>query len=865
MFGDLLDLDESQRAAELSLLRATRPDLYDRVQAFLNADRDASRQAFLDSAPPIAWCERSPGDRAGAYRLERQLGEGGMGEVWLARRADGLFEQPVALKLLHAHLAHSAARERFVREGRILGELRHAHIAQLLDAGMLADGQLYLAIEYVDGERLDAWCDRERLGLRERLQLFLQVCAAVAHAHAHLVVHRDLKPSNILVTPNGTVKLLDFGIAKLVEIDHGRADETELTRLGGRVMTPEYAAPEQILGTPVTVAADIYSLGMLLYQLLGGRRPYGKPGDPLSVLERAVIEAEPDAPSAMRTRRQQRTLTLLQSDADSIAAARSTTPRALSRSLRGDLDTIVLKTLRKRPEERYVSALAFAEDIERYLRHEPVLAQPDSWRYRTLKYLRRNRLEVALVSSLGLGLIVSLVLFVQARSARLLAERETAQAVALSDFLQWDLLLSINDDRSDLRRLTANKELLDASAGRIGERLAAQPLAAAKLRGSFASAYGKLGYYNESYHLQVENLELAKRAIDENWPDALDIAAESGGRFKERDAEYQFRLEKLARKRLPARDLRRLSIQNNAAWLLARRGRYAEAQTMFEDFARGIEAADLTQGDYRELWVYGLDEYGEFFQQRGDQTRALSIFRRVLEQQLEDPAAGNSGIGWTRAWIALSLIAIGDLEAAETELQTILDEASKTHTDFSFLPVAARIDLGLVRCMQGRFDEARALSEPAFAQIDPHAAVDSPGRALPREWMAQQALIEGDGVRAETDLRQALAIHAPAVPEDSIALARDHVRLADALRLQGRLDEAERELAAVPEITMPRLLDNPLDVIELRRVGGLLARDRGQLDLARQRLDEALTTSREINGERSFWTIRLERERAALG
>ena len=253
----------------------------------------------------------------GAYQLERQVGLGGMGEVWLARRIDGRFEGAVALKVLHAHVAQSAARERFVREGKILGQLSHPHIARLLDAGATPLGILYFVLEYVEGKPVDQWCDEQSLDVPARLRLFLQVCDAVAHAHAHLVIHRDLKPPNILVTAQGEIKLLDFGIAKLVESEKP-AEETELTRLSGRALTPDFAAPEQILGQPVTTATDVYSLGILLYVLLSGRRPYSRQHMTGRELERDVQVAE-----ALPLGR----ATLTGEDADTIAGQRSSTPR----------------------------------------------------------------------------------------------------------------------------------------------------------------------------------------------------------------------------------------------------------------------------------------------------------------------------------------------------------------------------------------------------------------------------------------------------------------------------------------------------------------------------------------------------------
>ncbi|MGQ0619383.1 MAG: serine/threonine-protein kinase [Panacagrimonas sp.] len=344
-FEQLAGLDRVACDHALDELARDEPRVYPQILTLIRAHREAQEGAFLEAspAPTSSLPDLEAGADLGPYRLERPIGAGGMGEVWLARRNDGLFEAPVALKLLHPHLATSTVRERFVREGKILGDLSHPNVAHLLDAGALPDGRLFIAIEFIDGRRIDEWCDAQNLDIAARLKLFLQVCDAVSHAHARLVVHRDLKPSNILVSADGSVKLLDFGIAKLIETTGQSAAETELTRLGGRALTPEYAAPEQVLGAPVTVATDVYSLGVLLYVLLTHRRPYGQDATTAREIEREVIETEPPAPS------------------------RAVDSKTLRKQLAGGLDTLMLKALKKAPDERYASVTALAEDIGRYL------------------------------------------------------------------------------------------------------------------------------------------------------------------------------------------------------------------------------------------------------------------------------------------------------------------------------------------------------------------------------------------------------------------------------------------------------------------------------------------------------------------
>ena len=314
------------------------------------------------------------GQSIGNYTLESQIGSGGMGTVWRARRNDGRFEGVAAVKILNAALLGRAAEERFRREGSILARLQHPNIAHILDAGVAPNGFPYIVLEHVEGDHIDRWCDNRTLGVEARIRLFLDVLTAVAHAHANLVVHRDIKPSNVLVSDDGRPKLLDFGIAKLLQ---GEADDeqTLLTREGEWALTPVYAAPEQMTGGPVTTATDVYSLGVLLYVLLCGRHPIAVSTHSAADLIRAVVDEDPRrlSASALPLHRDEPT-----DVAETIAERRATTPDRLRRTLEGDLETIVGKALKKAPQERYVSATAFADDLHRFLDDRPIAARPDS-------------------------------------------------------------------------------------------------------------------------------------------------------------------------------------------------------------------------------------------------------------------------------------------------------------------------------------------------------------------------------------------------------------------------------------------------------------------------------------------------------
>ncbi|HVK55100.1 MAG TPA: ABC transporter substrate-binding protein [Burkholderiales bacterium] len=334
-----------------------------------------------------------PTGAIGPYRPLRELGRGGMGTVWLAERIDGLIKRPVALKLPHLGHRNAAFVERFHRERDILAALTHPYIARLYNAGFASNGQPFLALEYIEnGVPITEYCDQQRLPIRARLKLFLQTLEAVQYAHLHQILHRDLKPSNMLVTTDGQVRLLDFGIAKLMS--DGETSETELTQWGGRALTPTYASPEQIAGRPLSPSSDVYSLGMILYELLVGDRPYRLKQDSWAALEKAILSADPTPPS-------QRV------ENPRAAFVRSATIKEWARTLKGDLDIIALKALKKTPNERYTTVEAFAQDIERYLNNQPIRARADNWRYRAMKLIGRNKPVIgaaaAIVMSLGVG------------------------------------------------------------------------------------------------------------------------------------------------------------------------------------------------------------------------------------------------------------------------------------------------------------------------------------------------------------------------------------------------------------------------------------------------------------------------------
>ncbi|HSB54795.1 MAG TPA: serine/threonine-protein kinase, partial [Gemmatimonadales bacterium] len=471
-----LEMAPDARATWLNAQRARDPGLATELEGMLAEELRLEKEGFLaQGASALGATASLAGQAVGPYTLESLLGQGGMGSVWLARRTDGRFDARVAVKFMSIAMLDPVMQARFRREGSTLARLAHPNIARLIDAGVGLAGQPYLVLEYVDGKPLDTWCDDARLGATDRIKLFGQVLAAVQHAHANLIVHRDLKPSNILVTTDGTVKLLDFGIAKLLDSEDGAA--TALTQAGSGAFTPEYASPEQVRGEPVSVATDVYSLGVLLYQLLAGRHPTGEGCRTPSDFVRAILDTDPARLSDVITR----------PGADT-ASARSATTDRLRRLYHGDLDNILARALKKDPAERYPSVSAFADDLNRFLRHEPVSARADSWGYRAGKFVRRNRGSVTSAVIVALALIGATFItwrqMLEARQQRDEAVFQAKRADAIRTF-QGLLISQIGEKPLTMR------ELLDKGRG-ILTRYRGDPRVTATMLGQFAERYGEL-------------------------------------------------------------------------------------------------------------------------------------------------------------------------------------------------------------------------------------------------------------------------------------------------------------------------------------------------------------------------------------
>ena len=510
LLDEALEQDSAGRDLWLNELGPEDADLIPELRRLLanqddsgGARLDAGAGAFID-LPDDAPISLPPGHRIGNWTLLHELGRGGMGVVWLAERADQSGTPPVALKLATTNAATRGTAERLAREGAILAALNHAHIARLIEIGAAEDGTPYLALEYIEGQPLPAHCDAQTLDVRARLKLFIQVLDAVAYAHAMLVLHRDLKPGNVFVTRTGDVKLLDFGIAKLLDVE-GSAHATELTRLAGRALTPDYASPEQIAGRPLTVASDLYALGVMLFELLTGDRPYKLKRGSAAELEEAILTADPQRPSTVVK--------------TAITDRTSDTPIRMMRRIDGELDTIVLKCLKKKPEDRYLTVSALKDDIERYLGGRPVLAQPDSFNYRARKFLVRNWLAASAATSVVLALVIGLAAALwqagEAREQARIANAERARAEQRFNevrSLTRSLIFEVHDAIYFIPGATDARNKIVQKAIEFLDKLAADPMRDAALTRELATGYERIAQsFNSALYANIGDAASANR------------------------------------------------------------------------------------------------------------------------------------------------------------------------------------------------------------------------------------------------------------------------------------------------------------------------------------------------------------------
>lgn len=505
LFDHAMDLDSAEREAWVAQLARERPATAESLRALLTENEQLEAQHFLEQGALSTATGSLQGCTIGAYTVEQLIGEGGMGEVWRARRNDGRFEREVAVKMLHASFVSRHARERFEREGRLLARLTHPNIAPLVDAGVTAGNRPYIVLEYLEGQPIDRYCDARALGLEARLRLFQHVLDALAHAHDKLIIHRDLKPTNVLVTSSGVVKLLDFGIAKLLDDAEGDSSQPQLTSFGDIAFTPDYAAPEQILGEPVSAATDVYQLGVLLYVLLSGCHPYARPGMSKRELLKVALDLEPPPMSDTITRLAENDLAGLASRAQ----RRSTTPQRLRATLRGDLDAILAKALRKDAAERYSSAAALASDLSRYLEHQPVAARSGAVRYRVRKFLRRHRTPIA-TGGIGVLVLIGTTVFALAQMREAQIQRDEARAQSERANAERNFTTLMMTKVGANGRAATLEDILDSGVAMVEKEYAGRPEFAVDALIGLSGRYMDIGNRHKEHAALVKAEAIAR-------------------------------------------------------------------------------------------------------------------------------------------------------------------------------------------------------------------------------------------------------------------------------------------------------------------------------------------------------------------
>jgi eukaryotic-like serine/threonine-protein kinase len=848
LLDDALELESTERAAFLDGLGQEDAELRREVEALLHADAAAGEwldrslashvAPLLDpSVPGRGSDESGPADGAapkdlfspaiprhvGPYRVLFEAGQGGMGAVYIAERDDGQYRKRVALKVVRDDLVAPRLVRGFIAERQILASLQHPGIAALLDGGVAESGAPYYVMEYVEGTRIDRWCDQERLGIRSRLELFVEVCDAVAYAHRNLVLHRDLKPANILVTSDGAVKLLDFGIARLIAPREAQAEATG-TLL--RWLTPEYASPEQVRGEPSSTVSDVYSLGVLLYELLSGRRPFQDREGFDHRLAQAIAEEEPPRPSVAASRRWPGEKEGQAVTPAEIAWRRGTTAVRLRRGLRGDLDAIVLQALQRQPDQRYATVEAFAADVRRHLSGRAVAARRASRAYMARRFALRYRVPISATTAVVMaGLALGVVHTHAVEHERDLARAEADRAEQVAAFLVD--LFSQSDPLGPDTGPRAVTEFLALGAARLRYELADQPELRASMLGAIGKIYSNLGDYADAEPLLFEALAL--------------------------------RADRLG----PTHDLTLESIYDLGV-LRRHQGEYAAADSLFDVVLQGLEAG-ASSTRYTDL----LEQVAELRRVQGDLGAADSLYRQVHQLRLavhgpEHPLVSNT-------LNALGVVARhrDDLEAAERYHRDALAIRRANYGSEHAYVAESQRNLAIVLQADSRYAEARVLyegaletqlrvlggahpqvgltrnsygallramgdHEAAFGQY--HAVLELQraafGAAHPRlaasiSNMALVVLELGDPVQAEKLAREGLAMRLGLLEPDHPSVAHGRNILAFVLRSIGRHAEAEAELREADRIYVARLGPAHLAVATNRASLGFTLLERG--------------------------------------
>jgi serine/threonine-protein kinase len=744
--------------------------------------------------PPVedAGFESQVGKRIGNYRLVGLLGRGGMGVVYLAERDDAQFEKRVALKLLPLGMDSDESRQRFRLERQILARLEHPGIARLLDGGVTEDGTPYYVMEYVAGTPIDGYCDAHRLTIDRRLDLFLKVCDAVQHAHKNLIVHRDLKPGNILVTPEGGVKLLDFGIARLLDRERESTGAT-FTR-SARPMTLAYASPEQVRGEPITTASDVYSLGILLYRLLAGHNPYGASFTSPSEAERVICGEEPTRPS-LRVLREEEPPHHGGAVPRSAADARATTAQRLSRQLSGDLDTIVLSALRKEPERRYASVSHFADDIRRYRQGLPVTARTDTLSYRASRFIRRNKPAVAAAASFAV-LIVALVglalrfAVTTAAQSRAIA-RESRTTEQISGLLVG--LFQTADPVEGFGDTVRVRTILDRGAEDIDTKLADEPEIRLRMIDVLGQVYGNLGLYEEEVELREKALQVERQLHGrESAPaaDALEALALAHLRRRGFEAAETLYTATLALRRSLGQDPLTVSSTLSGLALALRNLNRADTAEVLIREVLDIRQADL--GDEHLETVEARLDLAFVLRGRGALDSAEALYGTVIPQL---QALGDSGARHVPQ--ALNNLAYlrrekGDYAEAERLYREALSYAQTWDSPPNQIILLS--NLASVLELQGRYAETEEVLSETIQVAEAHWPNGNWRVGAAYGALGDFFLARGDTATAEAHHRRRVEIYVETLGTGHAWTGFAQAVLATCLTARQRFDEAERLL-----------------------------------------------------------------------
>lgn len=721
--------------------------------------------------------------RVGAYTIESLLGKGGMGEVWLARRSDGHFQGKFAVKFLNLASYTPNALDRFRREGRMLARLTHPNIARLIDAGAMPEGQPYLVLEYVKGEPIDQFCDAHSLGLEARVRLFLDVLAAVAHAHTNLIVHRDVKPSNVLVTPAGEVKLLDFGVAKLLGNELADEDYSQATRIEDVALTPNYAAPEQFLGDPPSTATDVYQLGVLLYVLLVGRLPLETSTHTRAERVRAALEEVPPRLSEV-----------------AMQSAR--------RALRGDLDAIVGKSLRKRPDERYATAAALAADLRRYLDHEPVSARAGIFAYRAGKFVRRYRVAVlSVTAALASLMVATAVSLTQTHKIRL--ERDRADQI--TGFMTQ--MFKVPDPSEARGNTVTAREILDKSSRQIESGVGLDANVQSNLLQVMAETYMNLGLYSRAHSLAQAALDSRRRLLGPEDPKTLESLQQMGnvlfleGHSAEAEDSLRHTLA-LQLKVLGPENGQTLASQDTLVNILVSKGRFTEAEKLGRET---VAAETQTLGPRDVLTLRTTRLLASALRRQSRFEEAERLFRQTASLQSEVLGPDHPDTLRTEFTLANMFIEQGRHAEAEVIYRDVLaarrrilgDEHPDTADTMATLAMNLSYD-------PSRHAEAEDLFRKALAIQLRQVGPESRFTTRAEEGLANMIDADHRYAEAESLQREVLRVRLKVLGPDNGDTLLTQANLADVLYNEGHVEEAERLYRNTLEHQM-RVLD-PDDV-----------------------------------------------------